>query len=192
MTENNKILVTDFIKKYNTLTNDNLKNNLIKSIIKRTYCPVIEKRMILNLMLEKSVTKDNTPYIDMFVNKLNFYAAVISLYTYIVPNKDENDKPKSYEMYDLLMENNLINPILEEIGEKEVVELTSINGLLLDTWHMKNSSPEAYVANLVETASQRFGIVAGTGMEKLTELLEDEKKVEKIMSTLDKMLHKIK
>lgn len=190
--EKNKILVTDFVKRCKTLTNEKLKMDYISSVMKRNYCPILEKRAILNLMLEKSVNDDGIESVDLFLNKLNFFAAIISMYTYIVPEKDENDKPLSYEMYDLLTENDLMTPILELVGEREINELTSINGLLLDNWYATNTSPHAYVTNLIETASRRFGVAAGVGMEKLTEILEDETKMDKIVKALDKVLKKIK
>ena len=192
MNETKKILVTDFIKKYNEVKSEDLKKKQVQGIIKRRYCPILEKKVILDLMLSKSIIEDDIPYIDMFTNKLNFYAAIISLYTYIVPEIDESGKSKSYEMYDMLIENGLMSIILEEIGERELGELTSVNGLLLDTWHIKNTSAQAYVDNLVETASQKFGAYAGFGMDKLADVLSDEKKMNKIFSSLDKMLKKMK
>lgn len=192
MSETKKILVTDFVKKYNEMKSAELKTKQIRGIIKRTYCPILEKKMILDLMLEKSVVEDGIPYIDMFCNKINFYAAIISMYTYIVPDKDKKGVPKSYEMYDLLVENDILNAILAMIGERELGELTSINGLLLDTWHMKNTSTQAYVSNLVETASRKFGVVASVGMEKLSEVLDDEVKLKRAMTALDKVVKKIK
>lgn len=193
MSENKEnILITDFVKKCKSLTNDKLKNDYITSIMKRTYCPILTKKTVLNIMLDKSITDDDIPTIDMFTNKLNFYGAIISMYTYIIPEKDENDVPKSYEMYDLLIENNLLSPILERIGKREINELTMINGLVLDTWHLKNASTHAYVDNLIDTFSHKFGVYAGVGMEKLTELLEDEVKMKKIIDIIGKGIKKIK
>lgn len=192
MSETKRILVTDFVKKYNDVKSADLKIKQVQGIIKRTYCPILEKKEILNLMLEKSVVEDDIKHIDMFVNKLNFYSAIISIYTNITPEKDENGIVKSYEMYDLLIENNIMSTILEIIGERELGELTSVNGLLLDTWHMKNTSSEAYVNNLVETASQKLGTYAGFGMDKLADVLSDEKKMNKIMVALEKVAKKIK
>ena len=192
MSETKKILVTDFVNNYNSRTSDKLKSDYITSIMKRNYCPILEKKMILNLMLEKSVTEDEIPTIDMFVNKLNFYAAIISLYTYIVPDKDENGIVKSYEMYDLLVENDLINQILGRIGERELGELTSINGLLLDNWCAKNTSTEAYVNNIIDTASRRFGISLELLLDKLTDILEDDAKTKKVTTILEKLAKKIK
>lgn len=192
MSETKQITISEFLKKYNAVKSEDLKAKQIQGIIKRTYCPIIEKRMILNLMVEKSVVEDDIPYIDMFTNKLNLYAAIISMYTYIVPDKDEEGKPKSYEMYDLLVENDLIAPIFELIGEKELGEIKSINGLLIDTWYSKNTSTEAYIKNLVETASRKFSVVAGASMDKLADVLSDEKKMNKVMTALDKVMKKVK
>lgn len=192
MSETKKIIVTDFVKKYNEIKSADLKEKKVQGIIKRTYCPIIEKKMILDLMLEKSIVEDDVPHIDMLTNKLNFFSAIISLYTYIVPEKDEKGVVKSYEMYDLLVENNIMNAILEIIGERELSELTSVNGLLLDTWHMKNTSTEAYINNFIDVASQKLGVYAGFGIDKLADVLSDEKKMNKIMTALDKMLKKIK
>lgn len=192
MSENKKVLVTDFVNKCRTLTNEKLKNDYIASIMKRSYCPILEKKSVLDLMLEKSLTGEENKTIDLFVNKLNFYAAIILLYTYIIPDKDEKGVPKSYEMYDLLMEHNLMNSILEHIGEREIGELTSINGLLLDNWYANNTSTKAYVNEVVNTASRRFGIAGDLILEKLTEVLDDEVKMNKVTSVLDKMIKKIK
>lgn len=192
MSENKKVLVTDFVNKCRTLTNEKLKNDYIASIMKRSYCPILEKKSVLDLMLEKSLTGKENKTIDLFVNKLNFYAAIILLYTYIIPDKDEKGVPKSYEMYDLLMEHNLMNSILERIGEREIGELTSINGLLLDNWYANNTSTKAYVNEVVNTASRRFGIAGELILEKLTEVLDDEVKMNKVTSVLNKMIKKIK
>lgn len=192
MSENKKVLVTDFVNKCRTLTNEKLKNDYIASIMKRNYCPILEKKSVLDLMLEKSLTREENKTIDLFVNKLNFYAAIILLYTYIIPDKDEKGVPKSYEMYDLLMEHNLMNSILEHIGEREIGELTSINGLILDNWYANNTSTKAYVNEVVNTASRRFGIAGELILEKLTEVLDDEIKMNKVTSVLDKMIKKIK
>ena len=192
MSENKKVLVTDFVNKCRTLTNEKLKSDYIASIMKRSYCPILEKKLVLDLMLEKSLTEEENKTIDLFVNKLNFYTAIISLYTYIVPDKDEKGVPKSYEMYDLLMEHNLMNPILERIGEREIGELTSINGLLIDNWYDKNASVQAYVNNTINTASRKFGIAGELLLGKIIETLDDEVKMNKITSILEKMAKKIK
>ena len=191
-TKTEKILITDFIKKYNALASATTKEGYLKSIIKRTYCPVLEKKVILEMMAEKSANEDGIKYIDLFTNRINFIATIISLYTTLVPEKTEDNKPKTFEMYDLLVENDILNKILELIGEREITELTNINGVILDNWHMKHSSTEAYIANLVDSVSQKIGITAGAGMDKLADVLSDEVKMGKVMGAIDKIYKKIK
>ena len=188
MSDTKKILVSDFIEQYNKLTDEGLKNKKIKSIIKRTYCPILEKKLILDLMLTKSINEGSVKYIDLFVNRINFIAAIISLYTTLLPEKDENEISKTYEMYDLLVENDILNKILENIGEKEIAELTSINGVVMDNWYAVNKSTEAYVNNFIETASRKFGAYLGVGLEKMADALGDEVKMQRATNFLDEIL----
>ena len=185
-----KILITEFVKQYNELTDDKSKDRKIKSIIKRTYCPILEKKIILDLMLSKSINEEGIKRIDLFVNRINFIAAIISLYTTLLPEKDENEIPKTYEMYDLLVENDILNKILENIGEREITELTSINGVVMDNWYAANTSTEAYISNLLETASRKFGVYIGVGLEKMADALSDEVKMQRATNFLDKVFKK--
>lgn len=187
-----KVTVSEFVKKYNSFSSDTLRDKYLKEIVKRTYCPVLEKRAILGLMLDNSVNDGNVRYIDMFVNRINFIAAIISLYTNIVPDKNEEGKSKSFEMYDLLVENNIFDKILNIIGERELGELTSINGVLLDTWHNKNSTTEAYISREVERVTTIFSSIAGSGLESLATVLSDDKKMDRILNLAEKGLSKIK
>ena len=192
MSENKeRITVSDFVDGYNQLTSDQLKEKYVKKHIVTTYAPILSKRNVLQLMNEKSVVDGSVKYIDLTVLKLNLIMAILVLYTDIEPNKDEDGKPMTWISYDALKSTGLLERILEYIGD-DIDELLSVQKDVLDTWHMKTSSTEAYVANLVEIASQRFGIAAGVVMEKLTELLDDEKKVAKIVSILDKTIKKTK
>ena len=186
-----RITVSTFVDGYNKLTSDQLKEKYVKKHVLTTYSPILSKRNVLQLMTEKSVVDGSVKYIDLTVSKLNLIMAILVLYTDIEPDKDEDGKPMTWASYDTLKYTGLLEKILECIGD-DIEELLSVQKDVLDTWHMKNASPEAYVANLVETASQRFGIVAGVVMGKLTELLDDEIKMKKITSIIEKAMKKIK
>ena len=192
MSETKKILVTKFVKQYKELTDDKLKDRKVKSIIRRTYCPIFEKKIILDLMLSKSINEEGSKHIDLFVNRINFIGAIIALYTNLLLEKDDNDVSKTYEMYDLLVENDILNKIFENIGEKEIGELTSINGIVMDNWYAANTSTEAYVNNIIDTASRRFGISIDLVLDKLTDILEDDAKTKKVTTILEKLAKKIK
>lgn len=187
-----KTTISEFMKKYNQLSSTESKEKMIKAAIRRTYVPVIEKKLILDLMVQKSVQENDIKYIDMFVSRINFIAAIITLYTTLLPDKDEDDNPKTFEMYDALVENGILDIILEEIGEREFSELTSINGTIMDNWHATNASTEAYIHNLAETVSHKFGVAAGAGMEKLADVLDDEVKFKRLLGGLEKVVKKVK
>lgn len=167
------MIIRDFTKKYNELTHENNKANLIKTIIKRTYCPVLEKMTILQLMLDKSVIKPDKggSYIDMFVNKINFIAAIISLYTNLEVEKDDDGNVLIFEAYDQLVSNNLLIPICEEIGRDEMEELTNINQMLMDTYYNQNNVINLFY-DITQKAASWFGVAANIGLEKIIDKMQ--------------------
>ena len=175
-------LLKNYYSIYSTIHND------IKDLIKSGNY----EKIILDLMLSKSINEEGSKHIDLFVNRINFIVAIISLYTALLPEKDENGISKTYEMYDLLVENenDILNRILVNIGEREIAELTSINGLVIDNWCAENNSTEAYISNLLETASRKFGVYIGVGLERMADALGDEVKMQRATNFLDKVFKK--
>lgn len=187
-----RITVSTFVERYGKLNNDQLKDKYVKEHVKITYAPILKKKAILEVMNDKSVIDSPTgKYIDLITSKLNLTMAVLMLYTNIEPDKDEEGQPLVCESYDSLQSTGLIGKILNIIGS-DVEELMNIQSQIMDTWYAQHTSTEAYVANLVEAASHKLGVYAGAGMDKLADVLSDEKKVNKIIAVFDKMLKKIK
>lgn len=186
-----KISVSDFVKGYNQLANQTLKDNYIKKHIKTTYAPLLNKKLILEAMHEKSVVDGDIKYVDLIVSKLNLVMAVLVLYTDIEPDKNEEGKPLTWESYDKLKSTGLLESVSMVIGE-DINELMSVQKSVMDSWTIKNTSTEAFVTNLVDVASRKLGVVAGASMDKLTEVLNDESKMKKVAGALDKVLKKIK
>lgn len=186
------ILVNDFVKKYKEMKSEEAKLAYVKSVMKRTYCPILEKKAVLEKMVEISKGEGDVAYLDMVLSKLNFTMAIIVLYTHLVVSKDENGKPEAGKAYDMLVQADLLNVICSIIGEREMNELISINEAAIGTWHNKNTSIEAYVASLTEKAVDRFGVVAGAGAQQLAAILDDEKKVEKVLKLVEKAAKKVK
>ena len=192
MSENKeRITVSAFVDGYNKLTSEELKKKYVNKHVTNTYVPILNKMNVLSLMNEKSVVNEDIKYINLTVSKLNLIMAVLVLYTDVEPDKDQEGKPMTWDAYDKLKATGILEEILACIGN-DVEELLSVQKDVMDTWHMKNNSPEAYVANLVGVASHRFGITTAVVMEKLAEVIEDDKKIEKVMTAFDKMLKKIK
>lgn len=193
MSENKEtILVTQFVKEYSEIANEGQRKQYLKKHITRTYCPLLEKMNMLKVMNEKSVVNnENGKYIDMTVSKLNTVISILILYTDIRIDKYENEKPQSWLCYDLLKSTKLLNKIIEFIGE-DIEELMLVQKEIMDTWYTQNTSVEAFVRDMINKAVDRFGMVSGIGMEELSKILDDEVKLHKAMSTLEKTLKKLK
>lgn len=153
--------VLEFIEKYNRLSSTSAKNKMIESIMKRTYCPVLEKRVILQKMLEKSIATDSTnetiQYIDMFVFKLNYVMSIIILYTSLVIDTKivAGEKiAKTEEIYDGLVESKIIKEIYEQIGEDELKELNNINEMLISNFDYMHCTGYAYLTKILNNATQ--------------------------------------
>ena len=193
MSENKeRITVSAFAERYGKITNEQLKDKYVKEHIVRTYSPILNKINVLTLMNEKSVVDDSTgKYIDLAVSKLNLVMAVLVLYTDIEPDKSAEGAPLTCDSYDALRSTELYEKILNTIG-KDIEELMSVQSFVMETWYNKNASTQAYVTNLVETISQKFGVVAEVVMEKLSTVLDDEVKFKRVMGALEKLIKKVK
>ena len=187
-----RITVSTFVERYNMLNNDQLKDKYVKEHVKITYAPILKKKAILEVMNNKSVVEGSTgKYIDLITSKLNLIMAVLVLYTDIEPDKNEDGQPLVCESYDALQSTGLIGKILNIIGS-DVEELMNIQSQVMDTWYAQHTSTEAYIANLIEKSSHKLGVYAGAGMDKIADVLSDEKKVNKIIAALDKLVKKNK
>ena len=188
---NERISINTFVERYNKLTNEQLKDKYIKEHIKTHYSPIFNKKIVLEAMNDKSVVEDSMgKYIDLTVSKINLVMAILVLYTDIEPEKDESGIPKAWETYDILKSTKLFDKILNNIGS-DIEELMTVQSQVLDTWYSRNTSTDAYIANLIDLASHKFGVYAGVGMEKLAEVLEDEAKMKKVIGALDKVMKKV-
>lgn len=153
--------VSEFAEAYKTLNSADLKNASIKKHIKRAYAPIGEKNALLEKLCDDCVMVDqnNIPYLNMVANKINFIYAIIILYTDLEIDKLENGKNDVLKAYDDLQETGAIDALCEEIGPKEINELTFVNKEILDTWYNKNSSTRAYLATLTDKAVRTFAEV---------------------------------
>lgn len=190
-----RISISKFVEGYNKLATDQLKDKYIKEHIKITYAPILQKKLILEMMNEKSVVESPVKHIDMMVSKLNVVMSILVLYTDIEPDKQINEDgtttPLTWEAYDTLKSSGLYVKILDAIGE-DLNELMSVQDQILNSWHMANTSTEAYVNNIIDTVSRRFGISIELVLDKLIDILEDDAKTKKVTTILEKLAKKIK
>lgn len=190
-----RISISKFVEGYKKLTSDSMKDRYVKECIKTTYAPILQKKLILEMMNNKCVVNEPTKHIDMVVSKLNVVMAILVLYTNIDPDKQENEDstttPLTWETYDLLKSSGLYEKILDAIGE-DLNELMFVQDQILNSWHIANTGIQAYVNEVIETVSRRFGISIELLLDKLIEILDDEKKTKKVMTILDRVTKKIK
>lgn len=140
--------VLEFIDKYNKANSDKVKEQMLRSHIKRTYSPVLEKKYVLSMFIDGCVVDG---YIDMVYSKINYTIALIKLYTDLDIDRDSNDKPMNVEIYDSLISNNLVEKICECIGDNEIKELSSMNMLLIQDYNERNTSITSIIKEFIES-----------------------------------------
>lgn len=190
-----RISVSKFVEDYKKIATDQLKDKYVNEHIKNTYAPILQKKLILEMMAKKSVVESPVKHIDMTVSKMNFIMAILVLYTDLEPNKQVNEDgtttPLIWETYDNLKSSGLYGKILDAIGD-DLNELMSVQDWVIESWHMANTSTEAYIDNLIEIVSRRFGISVELLLDKFNEILIDEVKMKMFMTSLEKMIKKLK
>ena len=182
--------VREFVEKYNKLVNDTIKENLINSIIKRHYAPILEKRAALEITFNKCIQeKDGIKYIDSFLVQIGLMQVVLSLYTNLNTVHRENEEDTVYTDYDLLMETGIYPIIMYKIGEKDIKELMNIYSSIEETF-VNQQTFESYLAKQVTRFGKLIGRVGNSGIEALSKVLEDEETMNSISNNFKEILNK--
>lgn len=170
-----KLTVKEFCRRYDMLKTNEQKSKFLQSMIYRTYCPVLEKKIILQTMLDKTIVsgKNGVEYIDMFLSKINFATAILLLYTKFNVSKNDDSETNEFQDYDLLIERGFLDVISTSIGEDELNELTTINGLLMDNFYAENKTIEAFIAKYTQAFATTFGMFADEGISELMKYIKE-------------------
>lgn len=170
-----KLTIKEFCRRYDMLKTDMQKSKFLQSMIYRTYCPVLEKKIILQTMLDKTIVsgKNGVEYIDMFLSKINFATAILLLYTKFNVSKNDDSETNAFQDYDLLIERGFLDVISTSIGEDELNELTTINGLLMDNFYAENKTIEAFIAKYTQAFATTFGMFADEGISELMKYIKE-------------------
>ena len=185
--ENKKITVSDFVKKYKQLSSDSLKERLIKSIIIRTYVPVLEKKLFLQVMFDKSlVGEEPNRHVDMFLNSINVTLAILGMYTKLNFEKTEENKTTMFEAYDMLAELDLLNVIFNEIPSSELTQISAINEQIIETYYNEHNSMQSFATKLVDRFANTFGVLTKGSIDSLSDILNDEEKLNSVIDKLNK------
>lgn len=170
-----KIDVPEFIRRYNLLKTDEQRDEFVKSTVWRTYCPVLEKKLVLQAILDNSIVEgpNKVKHVDYFLSKINMTNAILLLYTKLDVIKNAESKTSFFEDYDLLFENGLLDQVCAIVGEHELNELMTINGLLMDNFHEENKTIEAYIAKYTEAFATTVGVFANEGISELMKYINE-------------------
>lgn len=165
--------ILEFVKKYTDANSEKIKDQMLRSRVKRTYCPIIEKRTILQIMLDNSIvtTDVGVKYIDMTTSRINYTMSLIALYTDLKVDSNDDGKGMINEDYDALIESGLVGKICEIIGESELREFASINADIIQNFQASQGSLEAMLARFLVVFSEKVGVAAGIVLENMDRIM---------------------
>ena len=179
MSENveRKIDVKEFCRRFDMAKNDETKQKMLESIITRKYCPVLEKKVILQTMFDKTIvtSPNGVSHMDYFLSKVNMVTTTLILYTNIKVSKTDDSETTAFDDYDMLRQRNLMDMIWETIGKDELDELLSINGLIMNNYMEENKTTDAYVKKYVNAAVTTLGLFVSEGLQELISQVKGEK-----------------
>lgn len=180
-----KIKVADLVKNYNDLTSIDAQENYIKSIVIRSYMPVLGKKLVIQNMFDKSIVNENgNIYVDMFINKINITFGILTMYTKLDFTRLDEEDASIFDDYDLLVESDLLNKIFAHIPEKELTQILTINDQVHETFYNKYKSTEAFVNSLINRFSTASGLLIESANNYLTELMKDKDTLNAIIKGL--------
>ena len=172
--------ILEFVEKYKNMNSAKIKDDMLKHHVIRTYCPVIQKRYVLETMLNSSVVKKDNgfKYIDMMLSRINYTLGLVVLYTDLDMDRDEEGRNRNFDAYDALVENDIVIKLCEVIGEKEVTELSAINSTIIANFENSEGSLNQIISEAIYNVGQKFGIITATALEYLDEMTKDERLLE--------------
>lgn len=151
--------ISEFVKNFidkkvmNTAINQNAVSDYLKKELEvKDYVPFAEKRDFCARVLEVCNTKDDSGLVkvDSISRYILFTIAIISKYTNLEFSSGE-EEIDSLDEYDMLCQNNLLNPILDIIGG-EYVTCNNMLNMMMDDIVSNNNTVE----NVVGTVLGKF------------------------------------
>lgn len=161
--------VLEFVEKYNSMTSEKIKEQMIQDRVTRHYSPIVEKRIALQALLDNAVSDG---YVDMVLSRVNYTLSLPILYTDLDIDVSETGASMRFEIYDALMQSGLVEKLCMEIGEAEVEELNTINSLLIQNFETKVTSTGAVIKKAAELISNAFEVLGNS--EVLKEALNEK------------------
>lgn len=170
-----KLTVKEFCRRYDMAKTEDTKKQMLEGIIYRKYCPVLEKKIILQTMFDKTIVSSSTGvlHIDHFLSKINMVTASLILYTKLNVKKINSSETTAFDDYDLLFQRNIINDIWNIIGERELKELLNINELITNNYIEENKTADAYISKYVNSFATTIGLFANEGIQELLKYIDE-------------------
>ena len=165
--------ILDFVNeiKAKKIMNTQYQPHAVEDFIKeklniKTYVPFVEKRELCKKVLDASCTRNGgIVEVDSVSRYILFTIAIISKYTNLEFSSGEDEEFDSIDEYDMLCQNDLLNPILDVIG----MEYTTCNNILNMMMADINANNNNIAAVLDKSAQRLLDIV-----DKLKDVLEDK------------------
>ncbi|MBQ4523314.1 MAG: hypothetical protein IJA10_10245 [Lachnospiraceae bacterium] len=204
--------IKEFVKGYNKIATDNLKDRYIKEKLEIVpYISFLKKDALAQKLVDISTykfedytkedgtigrRKTNTIHINSTIQYLLFCRLIIENYTNLTVETEE-----FYEEYDLLKSSGLLVMLMVGTEKKapiipmdEIAEFRSLVSMKQTDVMQNYVNPSSYISNQVEKVSTILGVTLKPILDKIATSLEDidEKDIEKINNKIEKIIKRIK
>lgn len=160
--------IAEFVQgfKDNRVINTHMSPNAVSEYIQNTlevkkYVPFVEKRELCANVLNSCNKKDSNGLVkvDSVSRYILFTIAVITKYTNIEFSSGEDDDIDSLDEYDMLCQADLLNPILDVIGEEYVTCNNILNMMMSDIVANNNTVENAVGHTLGRVSKSIDGLI---------------------------------
>lgn len=168
--------IAEFIEgfKAKKIQNTQIAPNAVNEYIKKTlevkdYLPFVEKRQLCARVLEACNTKDDSGLVkvDSVSRYIIFTISILSTYTNLEFSSDEDDEFDSLDEYDMLCQNDLLNPILDVIGPEYATCNNLLNMMMADIIANNNT-----IENIVGTTTKKTLEIIDYFVKRLADKVE--------------------
>ena len=182
MSENKSMMIDEFIRKYNTMSSDRLKKELVNGVIKRSYIPYAEKYAICNGIIKSCYFKDGVIHIDSVSEYMLYCLKIVENYTYLII-----DYNKSVDEFDKLNKENLITIIVNSLPKQEQEEMRMVLDMVEKDVIANNYEIHSFISFQVSRFGNIIGTLCNSGLLTLNEYLSDGNVQSNIVSIKDKI-----
>ena len=168
--------IAEFIEgfKAKKIQNTQIAPNAVNEYIKKTlevkdYLPFVEKRQLCARVLEACNTKDDSGLVkvDSVSRYIIFTISILSTYTNLEFSSDEDDEFDSLDEYDMLCQNDLLNPIFDVIGPEYATCNNLLNMMMADIIANNNT-----IENIVGTTTKKTLEIIDYFVKRLADKVE--------------------